>query len=118
MCPHVRRHAFVAGGAETAEGDAAQAANHAERRQRRLDQRESQFGVQEERLVAEELEVVVATQFGVAAEVHVAREFAPALEPAGAERQHAVGGEPQVVARVDVDGLARQKAARADGAYS
>ena len=90
---------------------AAQATDDAERCQRRFNQRESKFGVQEERLVSQELQVVVATQFGVAAEIHVAREITPALEPARAERQDAVGGQPQVVPRIDVCRLSREQAA-------
>ena len=79
--------------------------------------RESQLGIGEEPLVAEELEVVVAAQLGVAAEVDVAGELAPALVAARAEGEHAVGAEPQVVARVTVERLARQQAAAARGVF-
>ena len=67
--PDLHRDALVAGGAEVEEEHAAQAADHADRRQRRFDQREAQLGVGEERLVAEELQVVVAAHLRVAAEV-------------------------------------------------
>src|SRR6185295_16508460 len=101
----------VAGRTHAGVSDAAKAADHADWSQCRLDQREPQFGIEEERLVAEELEIVVAAQFGVAAEVHVARELSPALEPARAERQHAISREAEIVARVDVGRLPRQETA-------
>ncbi len=65
------------------------------------------------RLVAEERQVVVAAHLGVAAEIEVARELAPALVGAGAQREHAVGAEAQVIAGVGVHGLAREQVAKA-----
>ena len=49
--------------------------------------------------VADELQVLVAAHLGVAAEVHEVGRVAPALEPAGAQRQQARCAEAQVVAR-------------------
>src|SRR4029079_11388308 len=92
------RLTLVAGCAEVEEEDAAQAADNADRRQGRFDHREAQLGIGEESFVAEEREVVVAPQFGVATEVEVPGELTPALVAARAESQDAVGAEPPVVA--------------------
>ncbi len=60
--PELHRHTVEAGDAEVREGHPPQSADDAERRQGRIDQREPQFGIGEERRVPQELEVVVAAQ--------------------------------------------------------
>ncbi len=59
---------------------AANAAKNADGRRHRVNQREAQFGVQVERVLADERQVVIAAHLGVAAEVVEARVFTPAAE--------------------------------------
>src|SRR6185503_2563313 len=101
------RQALVARASEIEEHHSAQAADDTDRHERRLDEREAQLRVREERLVAEELQVVVAAELRVAAEIDVPGELAPALEPAGAEREDAVRAEPHVITHVQIGGLTR-----------
>ena len=93
--------------ADVREEHAADAADDAERRQRGLDERESQLRVGEHDVLPGELEVIVAVQLGVAAEVRKVGKVAEALEPSEARCKQAVGAEPQVVPQVGLDGLAR-----------
>ena len=60
--------------ADVGEEHAADAADDADRRQRRLDQREAQLGVGEHGVLSGELQVVVAAQLRVAAEVGEVRD--------------------------------------------
>src|SRR5436190_19806210 len=93
-------------GAAIREEHAAHAADHAERRERCFDDRETELGVGEDRVLPDELQVVIPPHFGVASEIHVIGEVADALEAADPERQHTAAGEPLVVARVAVERLA------------
>src|SRR6185295_10671294 len=72
--------------ADAGEEHAADAADDADRRQRRLDQRETQLRVREVGVLSGELQVVVAAQLTVAAEVEEVGEVADALEAAEARR--------------------------------
>ena len=94
-----------AGAADVAEEDAADAAENADWRRHGVDEREAELGVGVEALVAEELAVLVAAHFGVAAEVGVIRAPTPALEAVGSQGEHAVPAKPHVVARVAVERL-------------
>src|SRR5262249_14229434 len=79
--------------------------DNADRRQSRLDDRESKFGVGEDRLLTDELEVVVAPHFRVAAEIDEIRKVAEAVEPAETQRKNAVAGQPLVKADVGIESL-------------
>src|SRR6185295_6934384 len=103
--------AIEAAAAEVAEEDAADAAEHAERREHRLDEREAELGVEERRLAAHELEVVVAAHLGVAAEVEEVGRAAPALEPAAPQRQQPGRADALVEAQVDVGRLPIERVA-------
>ena len=105
------RATVQAGAADASEDHAAHPAEHADGRQHGLDEREAEFRVGEEALVAHELQVVVAAQLGVAAVEEVVRRPARAVEPAEAEGRHAGGGDALVVAEVAVEGLPRQRVA-------
>src|SRR5579862_381453 len=65
----------------------ADTADDANRRQRRLDERKAELGVGKDRVLSGELEVVVAAELGVAAEVQEVGGVAKALEAAHARRQ-------------------------------
>ena len=93
--------------ADVGEEHAANAADDADRRQRRLNQREPQLRVGEHRVLPGELQVVVAVQLGVAAEVGEIGEIAEALEPLEARCQQSAAAESQVVAQIGFDSLAR-----------
>ena len=105
-----RRRVVEARVPDVEEQHAAQAAEHTHRRQHRLDEREAQLDVREERLVADELEVVEPAHLGVAAVIHEVRIAAPALEAAEADGEHAGGPEPVVVPGIEVDSLALEPA--------
>ena len=112
-----RRPSEQARPADAGEEHGPHAAEHADRREHRLDQREPQFRVGEEALVADKLQVVVAAQFGVAAVVEVVRRVSRAVEAAEPERRDAVGRDALVVAEVAIERLPRQRVAelRRDG---
>src|SRR5581483_5853686 len=96
-------------GADVGEEDAADAAEHADRRQHRLHQREPELGVGEEALVADEGQIVVAAQLGVAAEVEEVGIASPAVEAAQAERRDTVASDALIPAHVSIHRLAIQR---------
>ena len=82
---------------------AANATQHAQRRQHRLHQGNTELDVAEERLVTDELQILVPAQFGVAAKEQELGVVAPALKAADTEGEHAVGAQALVVASVGID---------------
>ena len=89
VLPELETGVVEVGAAGTGEEHAADAAENPNGRQHRLDQGEAQLGIGVEHVVADELQVLIAAQIGVATEVVERRLVAPALEAAAAQRQQA-----------------------------
>src|SRR5262249_4879896 len=88
---------------------AANAADDADRRECGLDDREAEFRVREEDVLARELKVVVSPHFRLPAEVREIGIIAPALEGAHARREHAGAGNARIVPEISIEGLAGQR---------
>src|SRR5205085_4114234 len=84
--------------ADVGEEDPADATDHSDGGERRLDDRKAEFGIGEDDVLAGEAEVVVPAHFGVAAEINEVRIRPGAPETAHAHGEHAGRGEPLVVA--------------------
>src|SRR5690606_35711482 len=97
--------AFPAGAADVEEERAAHAAEDANRRGHGVDEREAELGVQEERVLPDEGQVLVAAQLAVAAEEEEVRVVAPAREAARAQGQESRPADPEVLAGIGVERL-------------
>src|SRR5262245_5684364 len=95
--------------AHTGEEHATDPTQDTDWRQHRFDERKTQLGVRKRGLRAEELEILIAAQLGVAAEVDEVRDLAPALETAKSQRQQPCRTKTRVMPDIRVDRLTREE---------